>query len=62
MVKQKGFTGKHKVADRWEKDYYEVISQKPNGIPGFVIKSLGKDKREEHYTGTCCILELPSSE
>ena len=32
--------------DRWEKDYYEVISQKPNGIPVFVIKSLGKDKRE----------------
>ena len=46
MVRQKGFTGKHKVADRWEKDYYEVISQKPNGIPLFVIKSLGKDKRE----------------
>ena len=46
MVRQKGFTGKHKVADRWEKDYYEIISQKPNGIPVFVIKSLGKDKRE----------------
>ena len=29
-----------------EKDYYEVISQKPKGIPVFVIKSLGKDKRE----------------
>ena len=46
MVRQKGFTGKHKVADRWEKDYYEVISQKPKGIPVFVIRSLGKDKRE----------------
>ena len=46
MVRQKGFTGKHKVADQWEKDYYEVISQKPNGIPVFVVKSLGKDKRE----------------
>ena len=46
MVRQKGFTGKHKVADKWEKDYYEVISQKPNGIPVFVIKSLGKDKRK----------------
>ena len=43
---KKGFTGKYKVADRWERDYYEVISQKPNGIPVFVIKSLGKDKRE----------------
>ena len=28
LVRQKGFTGKHKVADRWEKDYYEVISPK----------------------------------
>ena len=46
MVRQKGFTGKHKVADRWEKDYYEVISQKSSGIPIFVVKSLGKDKRE----------------
>ena len=46
MVRQKGFTGKHKVADRWERDYYEVISKKPNGILVFVVKSLGKDKRE----------------
>ena len=46
IVRQKGFTGKHEVADRWEKDYYEVISQKPNGIPVFVIKSLGKNGRE----------------
>ena len=46
MVRQKGFPEKHKVVDWWEKDYYEVISQKPNGIPVFVIKSLGKDKME----------------
>ena len=46
LVRQKGFTGKHKVADRWEKDYYEVISQKSSGIPVFVVKSLGKNKRE----------------
>ena len=35
-----------KLWNRWEKDYYEVISQKPKGIPVFVIKSLGKDKKE----------------
>ena len=46
MVRQKGFTGKHKIVDRWERDYYEVISQKPNGIQVFVIRSLGNDKRE----------------
>ena len=46
MVRQKGFTGKHKVMDRWENNYYEVISQKPSGIPVFVIKSLGNDRRE----------------
>ena len=46
MIRQKGFTGKHKVADRWEKDYCGVISQRPNGIPVFEVKSLGKDKRE----------------
>ena len=46
LVRRKGFTGKHKVADRWEKAYYEVISQKFSEIPVFVVKSLGKDKRE----------------
>ena len=46
LVRQKGFTGKHKVVDRWEKDYYEVMSQKSSGIPVFVVKSLGKNKRE----------------
>ena len=45
LVRQKGFTGKHKVADRWEKDYYEVMSQKSSEVPVFVVKSLGKDKR-----------------
>ena len=46
LVRQKRFTGKHKVVDRWEKDYYEVVSQKSSGIPVFVVKNLGKDKRE----------------
>ena len=46
MVRQKRFTGKHKVVDQWEKDYYEIISQRPNGIPVFVVRSMGKDKRE----------------
>ena len=62
MVRQKGFTGKHKVVDRWEKDYYQVISQKPNGIPVFVVKSLGKDKRERTLTQEHVVsFELPSS-
>ena len=47
MVRQKGFTRKYKVVARWEKDYYEVISQKPSAIPVFVIKSLGKNGREK---------------
>ena len=46
IVRHKGFTRKHKVVDRWEKVYYDIISQKPKGIPVFVIRSLGKDKRE----------------
>ena len=46
LVRQKGFTGKHKVADRWEKDYSEVMSQNSSEVPVFVVKSLGKDKRE----------------
>ena len=62
MVRQKGFTGKHKVADRWEKDYYEVISQKPSRIPVFVIKSLGENGGEKtlHMIGTV-YLNIPLS-
>ena len=45
MVRQKGFTGKHKISDRWEKDYYEVISQKSH-VPVFMVRSLEKDKKE----------------
>ena len=57
MVRQKGFTGKHKVVDRWEKDYYEVISQKlKGGIPVFVIKVWERIRGKECYTETCCIL------
>ena len=29
-----------------EKDYYEVMSQNSSEVPVFVVKSLGKDKRE----------------
>ena len=47
MVRQKGLTGKHKVADRWEKDYYEVMSQKSNGIPVFVVKEFRERIRRE---------------
>ena len=62
MVRQKGFTGKHKVADRWEKDYYEVISQKPNGILVFVIKSLEKDKKGKNATQEHVVsFELPTT-
>ena len=43
LVRRKGFTGKHKIADHWEVHPYQVISQHEAGIPVFQIQSCGKD-------------------
>ena len=43
LVWKKGFTGKHKIADRWEIHPYQVISKHEDGIPMFLGESCGKD-------------------
>ena len=46
LVRHKGFTGKHKIADHWEVHPYQVISQHEAGIPVFLIQSCGKDGKQ----------------
>ena len=33
LVKRKGFTSKHKIADKWEYEPYEIVSQHLDGLP-----------------------------
>ena len=37
LVKKKGFTSKHKIADKWETEPYEVISQRSDGLPVYTV-------------------------
>ena len=37
LVKQKGFTLKHKIADKWETEPYEIVSQRSDGLPIYTV-------------------------
>ena len=41
LVRRKGFQEKHKISDRWESDPYEVIKQREDGLPVFVVVNNG---------------------
>ena len=43
LVRKKGFQEKHKISDRWEKDPYEVVKQKQDGLPVFVVANDGQE-------------------
>ena len=37
LVKRKGFTSKHKIADKWESKPYEIVSQHSDGLPVYTV-------------------------
>ena len=41
LVRKVGFTSKHKLANRWEDEVYEVLEQPDKSIPVFVVKGEG---------------------
>ena len=41
LVRKVGFTSKHKLANRWEDEVYEVLEQPDKSIPVFVVKCEG---------------------
>ena len=41
LVRRKDFQEKHKILDRWESDPYEVIKQREDGLPVFVVANNG---------------------
>ena len=48
LVKRKGFTSKHKIADKWESEPYEVVSQCSDGIPVYTVMRNDKKKTLHH--------------
>ena len=37
LVKRKGFTSKHKIANKWESEPYEIVSQHSDGLPIYTV-------------------------
>ena len=48
LVRKKGFQDKHKILDRWEWDPYEVVKQRQDGLPVFVVTNNGKEQVLHH--------------
>ena len=44
LVWKKGFQEKHKISDRWESHPYEVIKQREDGLPVFVVVNKGQEQ------------------
>ena len=36
-LKRKGFTSKHKIANKWETEPYEIASQRSDGVPVYTV-------------------------
>ena len=41
LVKRKGFTSKHKIADKWGTEPYEIVSQRSDGLPVYTVMRNG---------------------
>ena len=44
LVRKKGFQEKHKISDTWEQDPYEVVRQRQDGLPVFVVTNNGREQ------------------
>ena len=44
LVKRKGFVTKHKIADKWETEPYEIISQHSDGLPVYTVTRNGRER------------------
>ena len=44
LVRRKGFTTKHKIADKWETEPYEMVSQRSDGLPVYTVVRDGRER------------------
>ena len=42
-MRKNGFQEKYKIADNWKKDPYEVVKQRHDGLPVFVVLNNGQE-------------------
>ena len=48
LVKKKGFTSKHKIADKWETEPYEIVSQRSDGLPVYTVVRNVRERTLHH--------------
>ena len=48
LVSRKGFTTKHKIADKWETESYEIVSQRSDGLPVYAVTRDDKERTLNH--------------
>ena len=48
LVKKRGFASKHKIADKWETEPYEVVSQRSDGLPVCTVVRYERERTLHH--------------
>ena len=48
LVQRKGFTSKHKIADKWESEPYEIVSQQSDGLPVYTVVRNDRERTLHH--------------
>ena len=48
LVRRKGFTSKHKIADKWESEPCEIVSQSSDGLPVYTVMRNDRDRTLHH--------------
>ena len=48
LVKKKGFTSKHKIADKWETALCEIVSQRSDGLPVYTLICNDRERTLHH--------------
>ena len=48
LIKKKGFTSKHKIADKWETEPYEIVSQRSDGLPVYIVIRNDRERTLHH--------------
>ena len=48
LVRRKGFTSTHKIADKWESEPYEIVSQRSDRLPVYTVMRNDRERTLHH--------------
>ena len=48
LIRRKGFTSKYKIADKWESEPCEIISQPSDGLPVYTVMRNDRERILHH--------------